>query len=112
MSGKNDDKGYVTSNEITDRVAEDAGVSKYLAEKIVRSMASEVAKTLANGKDVKISGIGKIILVHKKERQQYSPSANGLITIPARTVVSLKPAPSLSKAANGETPSEVLGTEK
>lgn len=65
-------------------------LSKQESRKLVDDFFGEIAKNLANGREVKLSGFGNFYLNDKSARPGRNPKTGELVEISARRVVSFK----------------------
>ena len=89
---------YVTSKELLRRVAEKTGSSEYMVNKIMSTLTEEIANSLNEDKDVKIRGIGTVIVKNMKPRRLYSPAEGKMVTIPERKNVVIKPSKTIERS--------------
>jgi len=75
------------------------GFSK--AEKCVRVIIGSIKHTLMAGEGVEVSGFGKFVIRHKKERMGRNPMTGEEALISARKVVSFRPGKTLRKIISG-----------
>ena len=88
----------VSKSDISDRVSEEAGVSKLIASNIVSKAFDEITAALASGNDVSIHGFGQFVVKELPARTGRNPATGAEIPIPATTKVSFKPSSTLKKA--------------
>ncbi|MBR1581477.1 MAG: HU family DNA-binding protein [Bacilli bacterium] len=88
----------MNKNDLSIRLAEEVGLTKKDAERVLDALLGEVEKALVAGEEVKLSGFGVLAVKQRKERVGTNPSnANEKITIPATKTVSFKPAKALKE---------------
>ncbi len=78
----------LTKSQILAGVAEAAGITKKQADAAVEALVDMAYKNAKNG--FTVPGLGKIVLVHRKERQGRNPATGATITIPAKKVVKFR----------------------
>lgn len=78
----------MTKTQTVAALAEKTGVTKAQASKLLEELASLAYAEAKNG--FTIPGIGKLVLVHRKERMGRNPATGESITIPAKTVVKFR----------------------
>lgn len=86
----------MTKNELIAAIAEGTGKTKADVGAILTSLAGTVAKTLKDGGDVTLGGIGKLSPAKREARQARNPSTGAMIDVPAKTVVKFKVAKDLA----------------
>lgn len=90
----------MTKVDITDRIQTSTGLSRKASLDMLELVLSLMKNTLETGEDVKISGFGKFVVKHKKERRGRNPATGDTITLEARRVLSFKPSTVLRKTVN------------
>ncbi len=78
----------MTKSQIVAGVAEAAGISKRQAGTAIEALVDMAYKNAAEG--FTVPGLGKLVLVHRKERQGRNPATGETITIPARKAVKFR----------------------
>ena len=76
-------------------IANEAGVTKVVAEKVLSAMVTVVARELGVDGESTIPGIGKLVTSERPARTGRNPKTGEPVQIPASTKVSLRPASSL-----------------
>ena len=84
----------MTKAEFIKAIAEKTGVTATTAARCLDAIGSITATALSGGDDVTLPGIGKLVLVHKAERQGRNPRTGETKTIPAKKAVKFKAAAS------------------
>ena len=87
----------MTKNELIAAVAEGTGHTKADISAVMASLAAVAAKTLKDGGDVTLGGIGKLTVAKRDARQARNPSTGAMIDVPAKTVVKFKVAKDLAE---------------
>ncbi len=88
----------MTKNELIAAIAEETGKTKADVTAILASLATVSSKTLKDGGDVTLGGIGKLASAKRDARQARNPSTGAMIDVPAKTVVKFKVAKDLADA--------------
>ena len=96
----------VTKEKIITEVFEKTELSRKDARSAVEKMMEILKKTLADEKDVLISGFGKFVVKRKKARRGRNPQTKESLELRARRVVVFKNSGILRKKINGETVDE------
>ena len=81
----------LTKVEIAENLVQKHGLSKAEAKAVVESFFEEIRSTLADGKDVKLSGFGNFELRDKASRPGRNPKTGESVPVSARRVVVFKP---------------------
>ena len=87
----------MTKNELIAAIAEGTGKTKADVGTILTSLATTVSKTLKDGGDVTLGGVGKLSAAKREARQARNPSTGAMIDVPAKTVVKFKVAKDLAE---------------
>jgi DNA-binding protein HU-beta len=92
-------------SELTEKMAEDAGISKVAASAVLESLMTNITKAFKK-KDGKVTlvGFGTFAKVRRKARKGRNPQTVESITIKARNVVTFKAAKKLKEKAGGSGP--------
>lgn len=86
----------MTKNELIAAIAEQTGKTKADVGAILVALAETATKTLKEGGDVTLGGIGKLSAAKRDARQARNPSTGAIIDVPAKTVVKFKVAKDLA----------------
>ena len=81
----------LTKADMAERLFEDLGLNKREAKEMVEGFYEEIRDSLANNKQVKLSGFGNFDLRDKKQRPGRNPKTGEEIPISARRVVTFRP---------------------
>ncbi len=81
----------LTKADMAERLNEELGLNKREAKDIVESFFNEIRKSLANNKQVKLSGFGNFDLRDKNQRPGRNPKTGEEVPISARRVVTFRP---------------------
>lgn len=76
---------------MAERLFEDLGLNKREAKEMVEGFYEEIRDSLANNRQVKLSGFGNFDLRDKKQRPGRNPKTGEEIPISARRVVTFRP---------------------
>lgn len=80
----------MTKADLIGKIADDAGITKAVAEKALNSFVSAVADALAEGDKVTLVGFGTFDVAERAKREGRNPRTGETITIPASKVVRFK----------------------
>ncbi len=86
----------LTKTQTIARLAEETGMTKPQVKEFLETLATVACKEAVNG--FTIPGIGKLVLVDRKERQGRNPATGEPITIPAKKVVKFRVAKACTEA--------------
>ena len=87
--------------ELISKIAEDADVSKAMAEKILNATLSGIKEGLTDDGNLTLVGFGTFSVVKRAARKGRNPQTGKAIKIPAKKVVKFKPGKNLKDAVNG-----------
>ncbi|MBW3243527.1 HU family DNA-binding protein [Epibacterium sp. DP7N7-1] len=73
----------MTKADYVSAVAEEAGVTKAEAEKVVNAIEAVTRSQVAAGLTVPVPGVGKVVAIDKPEREMRNPATGALFTKPA-----------------------------
>lgn len=76
--------------ELTDRVSSRVGHSEKDVRKVLDDMLNEIAKSVAQGEDVKLPNFGKFNFMKKKERLARNPRTKVPAVVEQRNVISFR----------------------
>lgn len=88
----------MNKTQLIDLVAEKAGASKAVAEKVINAYSEVVTETLGKGEEVSILGFGSYKVAERAEREGRNPSTGEVIKIPAAKVAKFVPGKKLKEA--------------
>lgn len=91
----------MTRQDLTDKLAEDIGVTKVTAWAAIESVLDGITKALQQGDTVTLVGFGTFKAAARAGRTGRNPRTGEAIEIPARKVPRFTPGASLKKALNG-----------
>ncbi len=94
----------LTKAELADMLFEQLGLNKRESKDMVDGFFDIIHATLAEGKDVKLSGFGNFNIRHKPARPGRNPRTGEAIPIKARNVVTFHASQKLKSAVQGDAP--------
>ncbi|MGK8266327.1 integration host factor subunit alpha [Moraxella nonliquefaciens] len=80
----------LTKADMIDRLTIRLRMTRQDARKLVDTFFGEISQSLADGKEVKLSGFGNFELKDKKSRPGRNPKTGEVVAIKARRVVTFK----------------------
>lgn len=89
--------------ELISAMAENAGVTKNVAEKLLEAFTVSVTKEVAAGGEVSLVGFGKFASYMRAERQGRKPGTTEAITIAAGRVPKFSAGAALKAAVSGRS---------
>ena len=92
----------VTKEKIISEVFDSTDLSRKDARQAVERLMEILKRTLADEKDVLISGFGKFVVKRKRARRGRNPQTKESLELRARRVVVFKNSGILRKRINGE----------
>jgi DNA-binding protein HU-beta len=92
----------MNKEELVTTVAQEVGITKNEASKIVAAVFGLIEITLAKGEEVNLPGFGKFAVTNRAARMGRNPQTGQEIKIEATTVPAFKPGLALKKAVAGE----------
>lgn len=90
----------MNKNELISAVAQNADVSKSVAQSVVDAFTSTVTETLAGGDSVVLVGFGSFVVRERAAREGRNPQTGKKINIAASKVASFKAGKALKDAVN------------
>ena len=87
----------MNKNELIAAAAESAGVNRKDAERTINAALDIIAKKLAAGEKVQLSGFGIFETKHRQARVGRNPKTREAVDIPAACVPSFKPSQNLKE---------------
>jgi|TARA_B110000483_G_C17890831_1_gene425472 integration host factor subunit alpha len=93
----------LTKADLADMLFSDLGLNKREAKEIVELFFEEIKSSLANNKEVKLSGFGNFDIRDKKSRPGRNPKTGEEVAVSARRVVTFKPGQKLKARVDGRT---------
>lgn len=80
----------LTKADMIDRLTIRLRMTRQDARKLVDTFFGEISQSLADGKEIKLSGFGNFELKDKKSRPGRNPKTGEVVAIKARRVVTFK----------------------
>lgn len=96
----------LTKADMAERLFEDLGLNKREAKEMVEGFYEEIRNSLADNRQVKLSGFGNFDLRDKKQRPGRNPKTGEEIPISARRVVTFRPGQKLKARVEAYAGSE------
>ena len=90
----------MTKTEIVEQMAQDAGISRTIADTALRSAIDSISNSLAKGQEVTIVGFGTFSVASRAARTGRNPQTGEPIEIKATKVPRFKPGKALKDAVN------------
>ncbi len=90
--------GIVNKDELVRGVAERSGLSAGDAKSALEATLEEIAKQLAAGNEIRLTGFGKFSAVERSAREGRNPKTGETMQIPAKTVPKFSAGAELKKA--------------
>ena len=84
----------MTKRELVEVVAERANVSKAEAERVYNAVFEVLAEEVAKG-EARVDGFGTFKVAQRAARQAKNPRTGAIVEVPAKKVVTFKPATGL-----------------
>lgn len=88
----------MTKAELVGKMADDAAVTKAVAEKALNSFIAAVSDALAKGDKITLVGFGTFDVAERSQREGRNPRTGETIVIPSSKVVKFKPGSKLKDA--------------
>lgn len=88
----------MTKQELITQIAENADISKKVAEEALNAFVDVVKGSLAKGESVTVVGFGTFGVSKRDARKGRNPQTGAVIDIPARTVPTFKAGKGLKEA--------------
>lgn len=85
----------MTKAELVSSIAKGAGINKRQAEAALREAINSISESLKRGERVAIPGLGIFTVRQRAERKGRNPQTGAELVIPAKKVISFKPAKEL-----------------
>ena len=90
----------MTKADLIDALAEQAGLTKVEAEKVVETIFDRIADALAKGDKVEVRGFGSFRIRHRQPRIGRNPKVGTAVEVPAKRVPHFKVGKELQEAIN------------
>jgi DNA-binding protein HU-beta len=88
----------MTKEELVAKAADDAGVTKTQAAKVLKSILTSIEKSLKKGNKVSLVGFGTFSVAKRAAREGRNPATGKAIKIPAANIPKFKPGKKLKDA--------------
>ncbi len=80
----------MTKAELVSRIADDAGITKAVAEDALNGIIGAIGDALASGDKITLVGFGTFDVAERSQREGRNPRTGEMISIPASKVVRFK----------------------
>jgi len=90
----------MTKQELVDRAAEQANVSKRTADEVITATFEGIAAAIISGEGINIQGIGTFARKYRKARKGRNPQTGDPVDIPAKYVTRFKVSKQLNAKLN------------
>lgn len=91
----------MNNSDLADRLADEHGVSKADARKMVDGVFAAIAEAAGNGDEVALNGFGKFKVKETAAREGRNPSTGAAIQIAAGKKLTFAPAKAIKDKLNG-----------
>jgi DNA-binding protein HU-beta len=81
----------MNKTDLINSVAQDAGVSKIYAERVLNKFIELVGDELSEGKKVTVTGFGTFLVTKRREKVGVNPRTKERIKIPAQILPHFRP---------------------
>lgn len=85
----------LTKADIISTLSHQLNIDTELAREILENFFDLIVSTLSKGEEVKLSGFGNFVILHKKERVARNPKTGEAAVVSARSVISYHPSVTL-----------------
>lgn len=92
----------IGKTELTQQVAEQAGLNKAQAGRAVDAVLNSIRDSLAKGEDVRLTGFGNFVVTETAARTGRNPRTKESIQIPAGKRPAFRPGTGLKSAVSGK----------
>ncbi|MFB0516955.1 MAG: HU family DNA-binding protein [Candidatus Neomarinimicrobiota bacterium] len=92
----------ITFQELVDRIAAETGISKHLAQDLIKEFAAVIEEGLIRDGKVRIAQLGTFRLHRVPETTGINPQTGASLVIPEHTRVLFRPAQALARRVNRE----------
>ncbi len=90
----------MTKDELVEKIAADAGISKKEAGEALKAFTSSVSGALSKGDSVTLTGFGSFSVSQRAARTGRNPATGATMQIPASKGAKFKPGKTLKDAVN------------
>lgn len=84
--------------DLIERIASEAGISRQQAEAALSAFQRAIAESLAEGRDVSLTGFGRFAAVERAARTSRNPRTGEAVEVPARRAPKFTPGSQLKEA--------------
>ncbi|MCP2597627.1 HU family DNA-binding protein, partial [Candidatus Aminicenantes bacterium AC-335-G13] len=77
----------MNKRDIIEKIAEDSGITKEQAVKVINSIFNGIENALSRGEKVTLSGFGSFSVIRRKERKARNPRTGEIIKIPSKKAI-------------------------
>lgn len=92
----------LTKTELSQRVAEEAGLNRAQASRAIDALLNSITQSLASGEEVRLTGFGTFRVAETKARTGHNPQTKETIEIAAGKRAAFKPGEALKSAVKGK----------
>lgn len=92
----------MNTKELIHILSVECQVTKGEAKSVIDMLSEIVKKAVANGEEVSIGSLGKIVNVKRKPRSAFNPRTGEEIEVPEKCVPKFKPSKSFKQVVRGE----------
>ena len=86
---------------VVEKIASENNITKKLAGELVASIIEGIKAEILSGEKLRISGFGTFTIKERAARTARNPQTGGEVKVPAKNVVTFKPATDFKEAVNG-----------
>ena len=83
-------------------LSQNSGLSKTACSKFLNAITDVITNAMAEGDEVTLQGLGKFVVIDKKEKKGTNPVTGDILIIPAKKAVKFKPSKVLKEELNKE----------
>jgi len=90
----------MTKAELIAKIAEETGVTKSQADKVVNSLVGVMTDEIKTNGNITLAGLGSFTVIKREARKGHNPKTMAPMDIPASNSVKFKSAKALKDAVN------------
>ncbi len=90
----------MTKAELIAKIAEDAGITKSQADKVVSALVEVMTGEIKSNGGITLAGLGSFSVVRREARKGHNPKTMAPMDIPASNTVKFKSAKALKDSIN------------
>ncbi|MDR0882053.1 MAG: HU family DNA-binding protein [Candidatus Adiutrix sp.] len=90
----------MTKAELVAKLAENTGITKNQADKVLNSLVEVMTDELKSSGGMALAGLGSFSVVRREARKGHNPKTKAVIDIPASNSVKFKSAKALKDSVN------------